>query len=124
MNRPLGPVRATTPGDAAYARVLRLLTSNVAATTGLEFDRVEDVALATNEAFGQLMRLPATESVTCTAASCDGVVEVTMSGSAGGDGPFPERWPDALAARVLSGVTDAIEYSPDERSIRFRVGAP
>lgn len=124
MDGSLGPVRATTPGDPVYARTLRLLAATVAASAGLEVDRVEDVALATNEAFGQLIRLAGAEAVACTASCAEGSVDITMTATPMSDGGDPpERWPDVLAERVLAGVTDAVEYSTDAATIRFHVGA-
>lgn len=116
----LGPVCASTPADAAYARVLRLLTSHVAASSGLEFDRVEDVALATNEVFGSLLAVPGVEFVEC-AASCDAhAVEVTMSAHPAHPASG-EQWPDELAQRVLHGVTEEVEYSRATGTVRFRI---
>lgn len=124
MDRRLGPVRASTPAATVYARVLRMLTSNVAATAGLGYDRVDDVALATDEAFGQLLRLPGAEAITCTASCSERSVEVTLSVTRAVDSvDRPARWPDALADRVLAGATDSVEYSSEDGSIRFHVGA-
>lgn len=118
----LDPVRARTPADRAFARPVRMLITSVAASAGLEFDRVGDVALATNEAFGQLIALPGVESVLCEAAPAPGSLDVTLSAvPSPGDAPAGP-WPDTLARRVLEGVTEHVEHAASRAVVRFRVG--
>lgn len=118
----LDPVRARTPAEGVFARPVRMLTTSVAASAGLEFDRVGDVALATNEAFGQLLALPGVQSIVCEATPAPGSLVVSLSAiPVPGDVP-EERWPDTLAARVLESVTEDVEHTASRAVVRFRVG--
>lgn len=118
----LGPVVASAPAHPEFARTIRLLVANVAASAGLPYDRVDDAALAANEAFGLLIRPHGATTVECEATCGDHWIDVALR-SAGSTvtGPGSEPWPDDLAGRVLAGTTDDVEYRPDEPAIRFRL---
>ncbi len=86
----------------------------------MAFDRVEHVALATDEAFGLLVRSPGTDAVHCIASPTDHAVEVTLSAEgAAMDIGDHDGWEDELAIRVLRGVSDEVECAA--RFVSFRV---
>lgn len=119
----LGPVRTSTTADPAMARVLRMVTMGVAASAGLTVDRVDDVALATTEAFGIVIAAPGTASVECVAEADRGRISVQITAIAGGVGEPPSgRWTiDPLADRVLRSVTDQVACGSDPPSVSFAV---
>lgn len=117
-----GPIVATIPADRSFWRVLRLLASNVAACSGLGFDKIDDVAMATNEAVCLVAGVPGTTSITCRAVGDADSVEITLAAvpsSAVASAP----WPDELADRVLRAVADDVHFSSADASVRFRIAA-
>lgn len=117
----LGPVRARTPLHPSFGRVMRLLTTSIASSIGMTFDRVEDVALATNEAFGLLVRSPGADAVHCVVSPADRAVTVTLSAeSTSISSCNGEAWEDELAIRVLRGVSEEVEYAPGRISFCVR----
>ena len=121
----LGPVRTSTTADPAMARVLRMVTIGVAASAGLTVDRVDDVALATTEAFGIVIAAPGTASVECVAEADIGHISVQITSIAGDVREPPSgRWTiDPLADRVLRSVTDQVDYETEPTRVEFSVVA-
>ncbi len=120
------PVLATVPADPKNARILRMVASAVASGVGLGMDRLEDLALAIDEASGVLLGVAGTTSLECAITPVgDGVeVRVRSVGGRGAAWPLPS-WSDSLERLVLTSVTDAVEPMLDagEPSIRFTISA-
>ncbi|MGB9357195.1 MAG: hypothetical protein WCC01_01430 [Acidimicrobiia bacterium] len=119
----LGPVRTSTPADPAMARVLRMVTMGIAASAGFTVDRVDDVALATTEAFSIVIATPGTASVECVAKAEMGRISVQMTSVAETVGESSsDPWPiDPLADRVLRSVTDQVDYEMGPTRVAFAV---
>lgn len=117
-----GAIRASIPADPSYSRVVRLLTSNVAACAGLGFDRIEDAAMAANEAFCLLAEVPGVRTIACAAAGTDASIEMVLTAVPPSSDP-EASWPDELTERVLRAVTEDVEFSQRDARIRFRIAA-
>ena len=121
----LGPVRMSTSADPAMARVLRMVTMGIAASAGFTVDRVDDVALATTEAFSIVIATPGTASVECVAKADMGRVSVQMTSitEAAGESSSGPWTIDPLADRVLRTVTDRVDYEAGPTRVAFAVVA-
>ena len=105
------------------ARVLRMVTMGIAASAGFTVDRVDDVALATTEAFSIVIATPGTASVECVTKADIGRISVQMTSIAETVGePSSDPWTiDPLADRVLRSVTDRVDYEADPTRVAFAV---
>jgi hypothetical protein len=120
-----GPITMTTKAEHIMARVIRMTTMSIATSAGLHVDKVEDVALATNEAFATATRWGTAETMTCVVEADPGTIKVHMlpihSENRNGT---PDLDPDPLTARILQTITEDLVYEPATGGVSFRVSNP
>lgn len=120
------PVLVSVPPDAVNARIVRVVANAVAAHAGLGVDRLDDLALAIDEACGDLLSLDGTAALECAITTARSGVEVRLRGVGAdlGGWPIPE-WSDTLRGVVLHAVTDDVEelVDGDAPTIRFVLSA-
>lgn len=120
-----GPVTLTTRADAAMARVLRMTNMSVATSAGLHIDRVEDVALATNEAFASILNDGPADGLTCIVESDPGTILVRMVPNRPETPTAPhDKQRDPLTARILEAIADELSYEETAGSVEFRISNP
>ena len=113
----LGPARVTTTSDPSMARVARMVAMSVAGHSELGVDAVQDVALATSEAFS-VVALSGPEGIAVDVSASDNVVTVVVEATGvRKEGGFMI---DPLTARVLDAVTTDIRIDPGQ-FVRFSV---
>lgn len=101
------------------AAVLRAVAMSVAASSAMTVDRVEDVALAVNEAFrGVVTSVADDDRIECGLEARDGSIDVEVVVSSPSAATSVEL--DALGSTILSGVTDRYELS-EHSGITFLV---
>lgn len=99
----------TTPADGSMAAVVRAVVMSAAVSAALTVDRVEDVALAANEAFRSVATGVGPDgSIVCRFQPGAGSIDVSVepAGDTDADGPVDV---DHLSAMILSAVTDSYE---------------
>jgi len=116
-----GPVQITTRPQAVMARVLRMTSMSIASSAGLRVGKVEDIALATNEAFAVALSKPNTSRVTCTVEGEEGSVHVQITPHHGETATLPSPQVDALANRVLESITSSFNHDRTTGAIRFTI---
>jgi serine/threonine-protein kinase RsbW len=118
-------IRVSVPARPQFVQVLRAVAASVAARLDFPYDVIEDLRLAVDEAFGQLLRLPgpATELLLRLAARPGRLEAVACSDAK------PEAWPPpgadrSLGWQVLSGLTDHAGFEQYENgpALRFGIG--
>lgn len=100
-----------------------MLTTHVAVTAGLDVDRVEDAALASTEAFELLVGLEGLDTIGCTAVPGTRRLDVSLSAR-----PPVADFPvaslrESLGGRILDGLADTLEFSPQDARITFAIAA-
>lgn len=109
---PIDTIEITTPTDGSMAAVVRAVVMSAGVSAALTVDRVEDVALAANEAFRSVAAGVGPEgSIVCRFQPGAGSIEVSVepADDVHLDGPIQV---DRLGDMILSGVTDAYESTP------------
>jgi len=115
-------VTVTVPASANSARVLRAVVGSVAAGLDFTYDEIDDLRLALNEAFSQLLTTaPDATSVVVRLAGDDGAIEVTVSCDADVDPWPPHGAVGELTWHVLSALADeaSFEHLDEGPAIRF-----
>lgn len=117
-----GPVTMITSADPAMARVLRMTNMAIASSADLAVDRVDDVALATNEAFAAAIANGNVESVKCAVHADSGsvVVRMTPLGVSGSE-PITIADPAPLTATVLRSVTHDVAFDGTTGVVSFTI---
>lgn len=102
--------------------VLRRVALSVAASAGVAFDRLDDLALAVTEGAVAVMDRGRAATVVMELANADPGIVVSMRG-VGAMTPWPPAWSSGLAAAVLSAATSDLEADFDgtARTLRFSV---
>lgn len=117
-----GPVTMTTSADAAMARVMRMTNMAIASSADLAVDRVDDVALATNEAFAAAIASRGADRVECAVHAERGSVVVRMTPvRASGSEPRSVAEPAPLTATVLRSVTDDVVFDGATGAVSFTI---
>lgn len=101
------------------AGMLRAVARSVAADTDLGLDRVEDIALATSEAFALITSGNPGERVIAEITPTPRTVTVSLVNPAEPDVGTERR--DILGARVIHTLSDASQIHPGQ-SVEFSVG--
>lgn len=120
------PVRVAVPPTAGYVRIVRVVASASAAKAGLDINKLDDLALAIDEACGALLEVDGTTSLECTVDSGAGGIEVLIVGNNSQQPSWPPAgWLDSLAGIVLESITSHVEpYThAGAPAIRFAIAA-
>lgn len=124
VTQPFDPhVAVTVPSEAVFVHVLRAVTSSVAARLDLPFDDIDDLRMAIDEACAQLLSLEADGgTLTLRLQPRDGGIEAVVSviGHVAGGWP-PRRFQDTLAWKVLSGLSDEVEFELPQTGPSIRI---
>lgn len=116
----IGPVDLTVPASSAHLRILRLVSSSLGASVGLDIDQLDDLRIAVDELCSLLIE---------PAGSEEAQLRVTLSGSGhhlvveGALLPaVPGATIDPVSQLILDGLD--VEWSIDGSSPSFRIVAP
>lgn len=117
-------IHVSIPPSGQYARIVRAVAS-AAASSVLAVDRIDDLALAIDEACSQVLQAESTLQLEWTITAHEAHVDVTARAS-GGQAPSwpPEDWTESLEAVVLHSVANdvAVTMIDDAPGVRFSVG--
>lgn len=117
-------VKVIVPAKPEYVRLLRGVTTSLAARLEFTFDRIEDLRLAVSEACATLLALPWTaEILVLRLSAADGrVTAVVCTDADAGPDAWPPVEPDrTLAWRVLSGLADTAAFEVGEEGPAVRL---
>lgn len=93
----------------------------------MSIDRLDDLALAIDEACGALMGLAGTTAIRCAITSGEHGIHVQVAGHDAGPVSWPPPdWDDSLEAIVLDGVAENVETlvaDGDDPAIGFDIVA-
>lgn len=120
------PIRVSIPPSPRYVRIVRIVATASAASEGLGIDRLDDLALAIDEACGALMELDGTSAIRCAITSMDHGIHVQVAGLDASSSSWPPPgWNDSLEAMVLEGVASNVEtlLVDDDPAIGFDIVA-
>jgi hypothetical protein len=106
--------------DPGMGRVMRMVAMRVASCAGFTVDRVDDVAMATSEAFTVVSSGGATRAdIELSTDPAGGLAVALTSDGSVSTGTDPAI--DPLTDRVLRSVTDDVSYGQDPLTVRFRI---
>ena len=118
-DRRIGPVDLTVPASSAHLRILRLVSSSLGASVGLDIDQLDDLRIAVDELCSLLIE-PAPEAsqlrVTLSTAGEHLVVEGALVSE------LPGATIDPVSQLILDGLD--VDWSTDGSSAAFRIVAP
>jgi serine/threonine-protein kinase RsbW len=109
-----GRIQVTVPADPRFVRVVRMVANRSAATAGMGYDRIEDLALAIDEAGTELLRLPGASTLEGLISSETDGIHVRLAVDAGGGSWPPTRWDESLGALVLGSLARDIRFERDD----------
>lgn len=112
-------IELTVPANTEAARILRAVSSSVASGIPFGYDRIEDLALAIDEAFAFLIE-SGPDIVRCTLSKEPAAIRVMMTASPAGDDASSE-WASCLNRVVLESM--ARDVQQDIGRISFVVEA-
>jgi anti-sigma regulatory factor (Ser/Thr protein kinase) len=116
-------IALSIPARSEYARTVRMAAAALASRAGMTYDDVEDVRMATQEAFiYAVATLPKGANVEFEFRAGDEALEteVAVGGGSPDLGEETERRA-AYAAFILDSVCDSFEFSSDESGARLRL---
>jgi len=116
----IGPVDIRLPASSEHLRVLRLVSSSLAASLGLDVDQLDDLRIAVDELCSLLIEHAPPQSHLCvTLRDVDGHLLV--------DGELPNQAPetavvDPVSQLILDGLD--VDWHVDESCLSFNLVAP
>jgi len=116
----MGPVDIRVPASSEHLRVLRLVSSSLAASLGLDIDQLDDLRIAVDELCSLLIEHAPAEAHLCvTLRDDDGHLLV--------DGELPDQAPetavvDPVSQLILDGLD--VDWHIDEPCLSFNLVAP
>lgn len=117
--QPVGPVDLTVPASSEHLRVLRLVTSALAASLGLDVDRLDDLRIAVDELCSLLIEhAPVDGRLRLTLIAEDG--HLVAEGSLLDEAAVATI--DPVSQLILDGLD--VDWSSDAPSPFFRLVAP
>ena len=117
-------VLLSLPAEADYASVLRTTAAAIAARCELTYDRLEDVRLAVDEAFAQVLSfIDVNATVECHFQDAPGDLRFVLSGPTLLHGDLPTN---SFSWTVLSALADELRAVVEDGrlSIHVRVQEP
>ena len=119
----------TVPAKSEYAKTVRMTASALVSRMGMNYDEVEDVRMAADEAFIYAVEtLSATDDVCMEFVVGDGelMIDVAIGDQEFGSDEEAERRA-SYATFILESVCDSVEFASDEHGphlrLRKRVGS-
>ncbi len=119
IEQPTGPVELTVPARSEHLRVLRLVTTSVAASLDLDVDQLDDLRIAIDDLCSMLIEdAPAEARLHLSLRGRDGrlVAEGTVIGGKAG------ATIDPISQLILDGLD--VEWANDEEAACFHLEAP
>jgi len=117
IEQKVGPVEITVPASSEHLRILRLVSSSLAASIGLDVDRLDDLRIAVDELSSLLIEhAPPGARLRLTLTGEQG--QLVAEGALHEDAPV--RTVDPVSQLILDGLD--IEWSSD--GTFFRLVAP
>lgn len=116
------PVVVTVPSGGDFVSLLRSVTAGVAARLDVQYDTIEDLCLAVDEACAHLLRNGGPASTfTLAIGSRNGTIEMVV----GTDGR-PVRWPpdgatQGFAWQVLTALVDEASFDRSDSGLELRL---
>ncbi len=116
------PVIVTVPSGGDFVSLLRSVTAGVAARLDVQYDTIEDLCLAVDEACAHLLRNGGPASTfTLAIGSSDGAIEMVVRI----DGR-PVRWPSegatqGFAWQVLTALVDEASFDRSDSGLELRL---
>ncbi len=104
-----GDLTVTVPARPEYVQVLRAVVAGVAARLDFQYDAIEDLKIAVDEACAQLIPL-APASLTMRVSEAADAVEATVSAEVAAVTWPPDGAERSLAWEVLRGLTDEARW--------------
>lgn len=104
-----GDLTVTVPARPEYVQVLRAVVAGVAARLDFQYDAIEDLKIAVDEACAQLLPL-APSSLTMRVREGERAVEATVSAEVEAVTWPPDGAERSLAWQVLRGLTDEARW--------------
>jgi hypothetical protein len=115
----------TVPAEVSAVQILRTMAMAMA-PSGMDIDRLDDLALAVGETAVELLGLGAGPGAPARARMTidrvDGAVEVTLSVQGPQPAGWASRWERSVSAQVLGVLATGIstETGPEESVVSFR----
>jgi len=116
----IGPVDLTVPASSEHLRVLRLVTSSLASSLGLDVDQLDDLRIAVDELCSMLIEHASDETRISLTMSDDGGRLLVDGGL--GSGGSALATVDPVSRLILDGL--GVDWSVDASSPSFRLAAP
>ncbi len=116
----IGPVELTVPASSEHLRVLRLVSSSLAASLGLDVDKLDDLRIAVDELCSMLIeQAPAQARLRLSLHDDEG--HLSIDGGLSGQAPAV-RDVDPVSQLILDGLD--IDWSIDAPAPSFCLVAP
>lgn len=115
----IGPVDLTVPASSAHLRILRLVSSSLGATVGLDIDQLDDLRIAVDELCSLLIESAGDDAQLRVTLSTDQdhlVVEGALESEA------PGATIDPVSQLILDGLD--VDWTSGGPSSYFRLIAP
>lgn len=116
----IGPVDIRVPASSEHLRILRLVSSSLAASLGFAVDQLDDLRIAVDELCSLLIEHARTDARLCVSLrNDDGRLRV--------DGELPDQAPetavvDPVSQLILDGLD--VDWNIDEPCLSFTLVAP
>lgn len=116
-----GPVELTVPAQSEHLRVLRLVTTSLAASVDMDIDLLDDLRIAIDELCGQLIE-HAQEGARLRLALVGRSGHLQAEGSIVDGASSAPATIDPISQLILDGLD--VEWSNDEQAPCFQLVAP
>ncbi|HEY5541559.1 MAG TPA: ATP-binding protein [Coriobacteriia bacterium] len=116
-------ITLTVPAKSEYAKTVRMTAAALVSRLGMNYDGVEDVRIAAEEAFVYAVdTLPEDGEVRFEFSVCDD--EITIEVALGSENPSSDEEADrraAYATFILESVCDSYGFETDENGAHLRL---
>lgn len=116
-------LQVTIPADSRYVRVMRMVASRGAVAGGMRYDRIEDLALAMDEAAAELLEVDGGSALHGEVVAAGDRLSVRLWIDASTDRWPSPTWSGSLGEAVLASTSGEVtfEESDGRSGIRFTV---
>jgi hypothetical protein len=114
-------IRLAVPAQPAFARVARAAAGGLAARLGFSYDEVEEVRLATGEAWAATLGSDSRDGqvVLLLRAVDDGVLELRLTVPVAPGGGCSDDFSEGEPMAVLEALAEDVDLAPDRSCIRL-----